>query len=179
MKGRIPIHLKAVLVLLVSIFIFSVVVPAVSAAIPGQLYRWYIVTTIGAILLYISSTEESWAEFVTPFRELLLGRTALTKPLRIAAFIVMPLIFGWYFSTWAAGGAEPPGGSRVIHPTPPGSVTFKGKRMTLKDIPTNPLREHPDELPKHIDEGPSNLLRKLFLLSRRWARRQRPLCQRF
>ena len=50
MKRRIPIHLKAILVLLVAIFIYSVIVPLVSAAIPGQLYRWYVVTTIAVIL---------------------------------------------------------------------------------------------------------------------------------
>ena len=153
MKSRVPIHLKAVLILLVAIFVYSVIVPAVSAAIPGQLYTWYIVSTIAAILLYISSTEASWEEFVAPFRELLLGRTALTKPLRILAFIAVPLIFGWYFSSWASGSVSPPGGLRVIHPTPPGSVNFKGKRMTLKDIPTNPLRAHAADLPQHIAEG--------------------------
>ena len=153
MKRGIPIHLKAVLVFVVAIFVYSVVVPMVSAAIPGQLYRWYIVATIGAILLYISSTEASWEEFVAPFRELILGRTSITKPLRILAFIAVPLIFGWYFSSWASGSAEPPGGLRVIHPTPPGSVNFKGQRMVLKDIPTNPLREDKANLAKHIDEG--------------------------
>ena len=35
-KRRMPIHLKAVLVLLVAIFIYSVIVPLVSAAIPGS-----------------------------------------------------------------------------------------------------------------------------------------------
>ena len=61
-----PIHLKAVLVLLVAIFIYSVIVPLVSAAIPGQLYRWYIVATIAVILLYVSTSEAVWEEFVAP-----------------------------------------------------------------------------------------------------------------
>lgn len=153
MKSRVPIHLKAILTLIVAIFIFSVVVPAISAPIPGQLYGWYLIATIVVILVYISSTEASWEEFVSPFRALLLGRTALTKPLRIAAVVAVPLICGWYFSSRASGTVSPPGGLRVIHPTPPGSVTFKGTRMKLKDIPTNPLRAHKDELPEHIEEG--------------------------
>ena len=153
MKFRVPIHLKAILTLIAAIVVFSVIVPAVSAPIPGQLYGWYILATIVALLVYMSSTEASWEEFVGPFRALLLGRTALAKPLRIAAFIAVPLIFGWYFSTWASGGASPPGGLRVIHPTPPGSVTFKGTRMTLKDIPTNPLRERKEDLAKNIEAG--------------------------
>jgi mono/diheme cytochrome c family protein len=152
-KRRVPIHLKALLTLLVAIVVFSVVVPMVSAAIPGQLYGWYIVTTVAAILLYVSSTESSWEEFASPFRELLLGRTAVTKPLRMAAFIALPLFFGWYFSSWAAGSVQPPGGLRVIHPTPPGSVNFKGKRMVLKDISTNPLRADKEHLAEHIAEG--------------------------
>jgi mono/diheme cytochrome c family protein len=153
MKRKIPIHLKAILTLLVAIFVFSVVVPAVSAAIPRQLYGWYIVTTITVILIYVSSSEASWKEFAAPFRELLLGRTALTKPLRIVAFIAVPLLLGWYFSSWAAGGASPPGGLRVIHPTPPGSVNFKGKRLVLKDIPTNPLRKDEAHLAENIEAG--------------------------
>ena len=164
MKPRIPIHLKAILTLVVSIVIFSVVVPMVSAAIPGQLYGWYVITTVAAILLYVSSTESSWEEFAAPFRAVLLGRTSVTKPLRIAVFLVLPVLFGWYFSSWASGSASPPGGSRVIHPTPPGSVNFKGKRMVLKDIPTNPLREDKAHLPAHIEEGRRYLLPKLLLL---------------
>ena len=93
MKFRVPIHLKAILTLIAAIFVFSVIVPAVSAPIPGQLYGWYILSTIVALLVYMSSTEASWEEFIGPFRALLLGRTALAKPLRIAAFIAVPLIF--------------------------------------------------------------------------------------
>jgi mono/diheme cytochrome c family protein len=152
-KRRIPIHLKAILVLLVAIFIYSVIVPLVSAAIPGQLYRWYVVTTIAVILLYVSTSEAAWEEFVAPFRELLLGRTAFTKPLRIVVFIFLPLLLGWYFSSWAAGGIQPPGGLRVIHPTPPASVSVKGKRMVLKEVPTNPLRADKGRLAEHIEQG--------------------------
>lgn len=153
MKRKLPIHLKAILILLVAIFVFSVIVPLVSAAIPGQLYGWYVVTTIAVILLYVSSSEASWSEFVVPFRELLLGRTAVTKPLRILVFILVPLLCGWYFSSWASGSAQPPGGLRVIHPTPPGSVNFKGKRMVLKEIPTNPLRADEARLAENIEQG--------------------------
>ena len=153
MKSRVPIHFKAIFILLVAIFVYSVIVPLVSAAIPGQLYRWYIVTTIAVILLYVSSSEASWEEFVRPFRELLLGRTVITKPLRILVFILLPLLLGWYFSSWASGSIEPPGGLRVIHPTPPASVSFKGKRLVLKEIVTNPLRADRDRLPEHIEQG--------------------------
>lgn len=153
MKPRVPIHLKAILIFLVAIFVFSVIVPMVSAAIPGQLYRWYIVTTIAVILLYVSTSEASWEEFVAPIRELLLGRTAVTKPLRILVFILLPLLVGWYFSSWVPSSAEPPGGLRVIHPTPPASVTIKGKRMVLKEVTTNPLRADKARLAEHIEKG--------------------------
>jgi mono/diheme cytochrome c family protein len=152
-KRRVPIHLKAILILVVAIAIYSGVVPLVSAAIPGQLYRWYLATTIVVILLYVSSSEASWVEFVTPFRELLLGRTVLTKPLRMLVFIALPLLLGWYFSSWAAGSVEPPGGLRVIHPTPPQSVTVQGKRMVLKEVTVNPLRNDEKRVLEHIEQG--------------------------
>jgi mono/diheme cytochrome c family protein len=152
-KRRMPIHLKAILILVVAIIIFSGVVPLVSAAIPGQLYRWYMATTIVVILLYVSSSEASWEEFIAPFRELLLGRTVLTKPLRMLVFIGLPLLLGWYFASWAASSVEPPGGLRVIHPTPPQSVTVQGKRMVLKDVTVNPLRTDDKRVLEHIEQG--------------------------
>ena len=150
---RLSIHLKSLLTLIVAIFVFSVVVPFVSAPIPGQLYGWYVITTLFVIYLYVSSSEASWEEFISPVRNLLLARTALTKPLRIVVFIVVPLLFGWYFSTWAAGGATPPGGSRVIHPTPPSSVNFQGKQLVLQDISVSPIREDEAHLAEHVEQG--------------------------
>src|SRR5215467_942624 len=115
MKHRMPIYGKAVVVFLVALFVFLVVVPLFSAPIPGQLFGWYVVTTLVAILLYVSSTEAFWEEFAEPLRRVL--------------FIVLPLVIGWYFSTWVSGAAEPPGGLRVIHPSPPASIDFKGRRI--------------------------------------------------
>jgi hypothetical protein len=166
-----------VLTLLVALVVFSVVVPWVSAAIPGQLYRWYVVATVVAILLYVSSTERSWEEFVSPFRDLLLGRTAVTKPLRIAVFVALPVLLGWYFSSWAAGSVQPPGGLRVIHPTPPGSVDVKGKRMVLKEIATNPLRADAEHLAENIAEGRRVYYQNCFFLSWRRLGRQWAFCQ--
>ena len=48
MKRRIPIYGKAVLVFLAALFVFLVVVPLASAPIPGQLFGWYVVTTVGS-----------------------------------------------------------------------------------------------------------------------------------
>jgi mono/diheme cytochrome c family protein len=155
MKRKLSIHVKIILTFLVALFVFSVIVPLVSAPIPGQLYGWYVVTTLFVILLYVSSSEASWEEFVVPFRHLLLARTGLTKPLRLLVFIVFPLLCGWYFSTWAATGVQPPGGSRVIHPTPPGSVNFKGKNIRLTDIKVSPIREGADaaKMAEHLEQG--------------------------
>ena len=153
MRRGLSIHLKSLLILLVALFVFSVVVPFVSAPIPGQLYGWYVITTLFVIFLYVSSSEASLEEFVLPVRQLLLARTALMKPLRIVVFIVVPLICGWYFSTWAVGGSASPGGLRVIHPTPPTAVNFQGKRLVLQDISISPIREDAAHLAEHIEKG--------------------------
>ena len=71
MKRRIPIYGKAVLVFLIALFVFVVIVPWASAPIPGQLFGWYVVTTLVAILLYVSSTQAFWEEFAAPLRRLL------------------------------------------------------------------------------------------------------------
>ena len=153
MRRGLSIHLKSLLILLVALFVFSVVVPFVSAPIPGQLYGWYVITTLFVIFLYVSSSEASLEEFVLPVRQLLLARTALMKPLRIVVFIVVPLVCGWYFSTWAVGGSASPGGLRVIHPTPPTAVNFQGKRLVLQDISISPVREDAAHLAEHIEKG--------------------------
>jgi len=153
MKRRMPIYGKAVVVFVVALFVFLVVVPLVSAPLPGQIRGWYIVTTLVAILLYVSSTEAFWEEFAAPMRRLLLARTAVTKPLRLVVFIVLPLIIGWYFSTWVSGAAEPPGGLRVIHPSPPSSIDVKGRRINLKEVTVNPLRADEAHLAENIDQG--------------------------
>ena len=153
MRRGLSIHLKSLLILLVALFVFSVVVPFVSAPIPGQLYGWYVITTLSVIFLYVSSSEASLEEFMLPVRQLLLARTALMKPLRIVVFIVVPLVCGWYFSTWAVGGSASPGGLRVIHPTPPTAVNFQGKRLVLQDISISPVREDAAHLAEHIEKG--------------------------
>ena len=153
MRRGLSIHLKSLLILLVALFVFSVVVPFVSAPIPGQLYGWYVITTLSVIFLYVSSSEASLEEFMLPVRQLLLARTALMKPLRTVVFIVVPLVCGWYFSTWAVGGSASPGGLRVIHPTPPTAVNFQGKRLVLQDISISPVREDAAHLAEHIEKG--------------------------
>ena len=153
MKRHIPIYVKAVLVFVIALCVYLVIVPMVSAPLPGQIRSWYVVTTLVAILLYVSSSQAFWEEFVTPIRRLLLARSALSKPLRLVVFIVLPLVIGWYFSTWASGSAEPPGGLRVVHPTPPASVDFKGKRLNLKEVAVNPLRADEAHLAENIEQG--------------------------
>jgi len=151
MKRRMPIYGKAVLVFVIALLVYLIIVPLASAPIPGQLFGWYVVTTLVAILLYVSSTQAFWEEFVTPIRRLLLARGAVAKPLRVVVFIALPLIIGWYFSTWAAGSAQPPGGLRVVHPTPPASVDFRGRRLNLKEA--NPLRADEARLAEHMEQG--------------------------
>ena len=136
MKRRIPIHLKAVLVFLVAILCSSVMVPLVSAAIPGQLYRWYVVTTLVVILLYVSTSEAVLEEFVVPFRASCWDVRPSPSHCVLSSLSFLPLLLGWYFSSWVAGGSSNhQGGLRVIHPTPPASVSFKGKRIGLKEVP--------------------------------------------
>jgi len=162
MKRRMPIYGKAVVVFLIALFVFLVVVPLASAPIPGQLFGWYIVTTLVAILLYVSSTEAFWEEFAAPMRRLLLARTAVTKPLRLVVFIVLPLVIGWYFSTWVSGAAEPPGSLRVIHPSPPASIDVKGRRINLKEVAVNPLRADEAHLAENVDQGRQVYYRNCF-----------------
>jgi mono/diheme cytochrome c family protein len=153
MKRRIPVYGKAILIFLGALFVLAVLVPLVSAPIPGQLFSWYIVVTLAVILLYVSSTEAFWEEFVAPIRQLLLARGAVTKPLRIVVFIAVPLVLGWYFSSRASGSAEPPGGLRAVHPAPPPSVTFRGKPIDLKEVSVNPLRADEAHLTENTEQG--------------------------
>lgn len=153
MKHRIPVYGKAILILLVALLVFAGLIPLVSAPIPKQLFTWYVAVTVVVIFLYVSSTEASWAEFTEPFRQLLLARGAITKPLRIGVFIVVPLILGWYFASQVSGSAELPGGLRVVHPAPPASLNFRGKPIDLKEVSVNPLRADAAQLAENTEQG--------------------------
>ena len=119
----------------------GVIVPLVSAPIPGQLYRWYVITTLAAILLYVSSSEAFWEEFVAPIRRAPAGAYgALTKPLRIAGLHGAAPGDRVVFFHLGGGAAQPPGGLRVIHPDASRVSEFQGQapeveRGTIHCVP--------------------------------------------
>ncbi len=153
MKSRIPLYGKVILILLLVLVVLGVLMPLVSAPIPGHLFSWYLAVTLVVLFLYVSSTEAFWEEFAAPIRRLLLAHGPVTKPLRLVVFIAMPLVVGWYFASRVSGEVEPPGGLRVVHPAPPPAVKFRGKSIDLKEVSVNPLRADEARLAEHMEQG--------------------------
>jgi hypothetical protein len=112
MKRRMPIYGKAVVVFVVALFVFLVVVPLASAPIPGQLFGWYIVTTLVAILLPTYPQQRHPGKNFQALRRLLLARTCCDETAASCGFHCPAAGHRMVFSTWASGSAEPPGGLR-------------------------------------------------------------------
>lgn len=125
------------------------VVGAKSAPVPASVLVQYLVTALVGILIYVSDNEERWRLFKEPIRATLVEKDK--KWIRGALLVLVPLLVG--FVTFervrpsVAAGAQ----LRSIHPAPPGTITFRGRTLTLTGL-ENPLRSS-GELREHLAVG--------------------------
>lgn len=120
-----------------------------SAPVPSTVLAQYMVTALVGILIYVSDSEERWRLFKEPIHAGLVD--ADKKWIRRTLLVLVPVTVG--FVTYqrvrpsVAAGAQ----LRSIHPANPGTITFRGKTMTLAGL-ENPLR-HQGNLADHVAEG--------------------------
>jgi mono/diheme cytochrome c family protein len=135
---------QAVLLLVLSYLVFTAGIEhlpplfgARSAPVPKSVVIQFMLTALVAILIYVSEDEERWRRFKQPIRAAMI-RSDLGW-LRAALLVLLPVLAG--FATWeqARPKVSAPVQLRSIHPAPPGSITFRGKTMTLAGL-ENPLR---------------------------------------
>ncbi len=108
-----------------------------SAPIPNSVLFQFVVTALVGILLYVSDNEARWTKFKEPIHAALVD--ADKKAIRGGLLVVLPLLVG--FVTYRQMRPSLEGGAqlRSIHPAPPGTITFRGRTLTLAGL-ENPLR---------------------------------------
>ena len=105
--------------------------PAPAAAL--SMYTWLM---MAAIAIYILSSEERSADFMSPVHQFLKPQTSsLKKMIQLVVMVAIPLFGGWSYFDSNSPKMVSPTAVRIQHPTMPGS--FEGQ--------VNPMRHPTDE----------------------------------
>jgi mono/diheme cytochrome c family protein len=112
-----------------------------SAPIPDSVLIQYLLTALVGILLYVSDNEERWRRFKEPIHAVLVAPEQ--RHVRMVVLVALPVLVG--FVTWRGVRPSVEAGAqlRSIHPAPPGTITFRGRTLTLAGL-ENPLRSRED-----------------------------------
>src|SRR4051812_22898641 len=107
-------------------------------AAPWSVLTLYMFIVLLAVLIFVSSDRDSWADFIRPIW------TTLVRPerriLRLVLIVLIPLLLGYYAYTQAAARPQAPPELRAVHPAPPASIQFRGKEINIAGF-DNPLRK--------------------------------------
>lgn len=142
-KPRIPLLTKTAIVW-VGLYLF--VRFAIRPALPFSLIFMYMSLFTICILLYVSIFEEDKEAFFGPIKNFIMGgedEKAVRRLSRAALFVMIPVFFGLQTFQRVTPKVDPPFGSRVIHPAPPGEFTGL----------YNPYREDKENYEKNVQEG--------------------------
>ena len=135
---------QAVLLLVFSYLLFEfgiAYVPPIfgirSAPVPNSVLLQFMVTALVGVLIYVSDSEERWRKFKEPIGAMLVD--ADKRWLRISLLVAVPLLVGWLTYDQVRPSVAAPVQLRSIHPAPPSSIDFRGRRIELTRL-ENPLR---------------------------------------
>lgn len=123
-----------------------VIAPPVPVAL---LYTFMGLITI-VLFLFVSSTEQSWAEFKRPIINTVMAETPTYRGVRAATFVALPILLGYGTYDFLAHKFEEPIELRTVHPAPPQAVTVHGTNFTLQTS-QNPYRV--DEEGHYLEVG--------------------------
>ncbi len=118
--------------------------------IPSSLLYMFMGITLVAILIYMSSDEALWREFLRPIKATLVDRDK--RVLRSALMIAFPILIGLMTLSRVSPSVQPPAELRTVHPAPPTSIQFQGKTVSIGGL-ENPLRHDEANLDRNIREG--------------------------
>lgn len=135
--GRgVPKFGQAILIWLAAYFILKFII---TPPIPVSLLYTYMGLITIVLFLLVSSTEAAWKEFREPIVKTLSGETPAYRGARLAAFVAVPLVFGFGTYDFLKPKFEEPIELRTVHPAPPQSVKVLGRNFTLQTA-QNPYR---------------------------------------
>ncbi len=121
---------------------------SITAPLPSSVILMYMSLVTFCILLYVTVFQEDFDAFFGPIRDFIAGgagggESGLRKGSRVAAFILIPLAFGYRSYGNTMPSYEPPLEQRVVHPAPP--TEFTGMY--------NPYREDKEHFAENLKRG--------------------------
>lgn len=135
---------QAILVLVVAYLLVVYGIPylppligVASAPVPKSVVLQYMLTILAGVLIWVSDSEERWAEFRQPIQSTMVDEDR--RVLRWALLVAIPLFVGFVTFRQVRETVAAPPSLRSIHPAPPPSITFRGRPMNLTGL-DNPLR---------------------------------------
>lgn len=149
---------EALTVLLNAFFIFKDVI---DPPIPSSLLFMFMAITFFAVMLYVSSSQEFWLEFLQPLRAIFLGNHWQAKVLRPIILILIPFLVAFMAYQRSFPTLQAPAELRAIHPAPPTSIQFRGKPLDIQGL-ENPLRKDPRSQDRYVQEGSEIYFKNCF-----------------
>lgn len=140
MRGSFP---KALTFLISAFFLF---IYDIRPLIPSSPFFIYLVITFFAVLLYVSSSEESWRKFLRPIPVTFLHDEPKMRVIRLALFILFPILMGIFAYQWSFPTLGAQAELRGIHRAPPTAIQLRGKTLTIQGL-EHPLWEDAQNLP--------------------------------
>lgn len=139
--------LQVVLLLVVGYVIYRF---GIRPPIPSSLVWLYMGITVLAVFLFYSSDSQAWSGVLKPLKETLVKEER--RLIRIIIFVLFPLLVGFGAYRNVLPSLSPPAELRVVHPSPPASIDFRGKNIQILGL-KNPLSKEGPEGEKHLAKG--------------------------
>lgn len=99
---------------------------------PFSVLATYVVVTLAAILLWVSSSEEDWQDFRRPIIDVLDAEAISTKVIRAGFLVFLPFLAGLLTWNQMTKIIEEPIELRTVGPAPPASFQLHGKEIVLQ-----------------------------------------------
>lgn len=117
---------------------------AIYPTIPSTLLYTYMGLVSIVVFLLVSVNEKMWSEFKRPIVNTMMAEGGPYKTVRLATFVLAPLLAGMGMFNFLNPNYEEPIELRTVHPAPPQSLTFafgeqKGRKVMLQ-TEQNPYR---------------------------------------
>ena len=139
--------LQVILLLVVGYVIYRF---GIRPPIPSSLVWMYMGITVLAVFLFYSSDSQAWLELLRPLKDTLVREER--RLIRIIIFVLFPILVGFGAYRNVLPSLSPPAELRVVHPSPPSSIDFRGKNIQILGL-KNPLSKEGPEGEKHLAKG--------------------------
>ena len=96
--------------------------------LPGSIVSMFGAITVVAVLLYVTSGDETRAAFLAPILAVMTERRL--QPVLIGLLVVIPAALAWQSFAASQPASEPPPVVRAVHPAPPNDISFRAPGAT-------------------------------------------------